>query len=137
MNKKNSNKIICPYCGSNAVLRQGNYVFGANAVISHIWVCTNYPNCDAYVSAHTHNKMPLGNLANKELRNKRRETHIHLDKIWRKGIMTRKETYNWMMFVLGLKKENSHVAMLTLCQCNELITKSKKVLKNQNSRRDS
>jgi len=130
--KNNRTKLMCPYCGSEAVLRQGNFVFGANAVISHLWVCSNYPKCDSYVSAHAHNKKPQGNLANKILREKRRETHIYLDRIWRKGIMTRKETYNWMRFVLGITQEESHIAMLTLEQCNELIEKSKKTLKTSN-----
>lgn len=48
------------------------------------------PACDAYVSAHRNSHLPMGTLADKSLRQKRRQAHIALNWLWEQGLMTRK-----------------------------------------------
>lgn len=61
-------EVICPYCRAKAELRDSEFVYG-DRNYGKIYVCSNYPICDAYVGVHkgTQDK-PKGTLANAELR---------------------------------------------------------------------
>ena len=73
--KTRKKPIKCPYCGHTAVLRDASYVYGENAVEEHLYVCSRYPECNAYVGVHKGTFIPKGTLANGDLRHKRIETH--------------------------------------------------------------
>ena len=90
---KKKNTIRCPYCGANAKLRPANVVYGEMTLDNHayVYVCDRYPACDAYVSAHAESKLPLGTLANGDLRNKRIRAHRAFDQLWKSGRMTKKK----------------------------------------------
>ena len=85
--------IKCPYCGSQALLRPASVVHERTAPGGGVSVCPRYPACDAYVSAHRDSHLPMGTLANRPLRQKRRQAHIALNRLWEQGFMTRKEAY--------------------------------------------
>ena len=60
----------CQYCKNDAVWVENKEIYGKNYGKSYMcWLCKN---CDAYVGCHNNTKEPLGNLANKELREKRK-----------------------------------------------------------------
>jgi len=122
--KKKQDKVICPYCGRTAALREGSFLFGKRATIPYLYVCSGYPECDSYVAAHEHNLMPQGTLANKELREKRIAAHSHFDRIHRLGIMTRKQSYQWLKFALNLPSEQAHIGFLSAQSCDQVIQKS-------------
>ena len=42
-------RIKCPYCGRSAILRKASYVYKEKALDEYLYVCTGYPECDAYV----------------------------------------------------------------------------------------
>ena len=69
--------IKCPYCRSQAFLRPASVVYGQghSEPNTELYVCARYPICDAYVAAHRHNHLPMGTLANRELRRKRIAAH--------------------------------------------------------------
>ncbi len=85
--------IKCPYCRSQALLRPASVVHERAAPGEEVYVCARYPTCDAYVSAHRDSHLPMGTLADKSLRQKRRQAHIALNQLWERGLMTRKEAY--------------------------------------------
>ena len=39
--KKNRNKVTCPYCGAHAVLRDASLVYGEDALVDKLYVCSN------------------------------------------------------------------------------------------------
>lgn len=80
--KTRKKPIKCPYCGHTAVLRDASYVYGENAVEEHLYVCSRYPECNAYVGVHKGTFIPKGILANGDLRHKRIETHKVFSKLW-------------------------------------------------------
>ena len=51
MSKRKRNP-ICPYCGSPAVLRPDSFVHKDAGRGRYLYVCSHYPECDAYVSAN-------------------------------------------------------------------------------------
>lgn len=72
--------VRCPYCGAKATLRPASAVYGnAAKTDGYLYVCDRYPKCDAYVAAHRKSKLPMGTLANGDLRNKRIQAHKAFD----------------------------------------------------------
>jgi len=127
---KNYIKVICPYCGANAVLRQDKYVHGERAKGEWLYVCANYPECDAYVSTHKETKLPRGSLAKGDLRNKRIRAHKMFDRIWKENIMSKKEAYRWMEYFMGLPKNEGHIGFFSDYRCDLLMKKAGELLIN-------
>ena len=109
MSRKKKNRqetIYCPYCRRKAVLRPTAYVYGNDNLNPEgfLYVCSGYPQCDAYVGAHKESLRPKGTLANGALRHKRILAHRALDAIWKEGYMTRHSAYIWLQNRLNLRK---------------------------------
>ena len=120
---KKKNTVRCPYCGAEAKLRPATVVYG-DATLNkngYVYVCDRYPSCDAYVAAHAESKLPMGTLANGELRNKRIRAHHAFDQLWKSGRMTKKEAYRWLQMQFGLPGENAHIGMFGEYMCDRLI----------------
>lgn len=94
--------IKCPYCGSRAFLRPASVVYGAKAInpAAPYYVCARYPACDAYVAAHKDTRLPMGTLADKNLRCKRIEAHKAFNRLWESGLMSKKQAYRWLQAIL-------------------------------------
>lgn len=132
--KKSKRKITCPYCGSPAILREGNYVYGEDSIAEKLYVCQRYPDCDAYVGVFKDNRTPKGTLANSELRNKRIRAHRAFDEIWKSGIMSRGQAYQWMQHKFGLSKDQAHIGYFSDYLCLQLIEACNEVLENTKER---
>ena len=65
--------IKCPYCGSQALLRPASVVHKHTVPGEEVYVCARFPACNAYVSAHRDSHLPMGTLADRPLRQKRRQ----------------------------------------------------------------
>jgi zinc-finger-containing domain len=72
-------ELRCPYCQSETeyvpatkVYRRGGFGF--------LYLCATFPVCDSYVSAGDDGK-PMGTLANRDLREKRKRLFTLIDKI--------------------------------------------------------
>ena len=113
--------IKCPYCGAQASLRPASVVRAYAAPSEEVYVCARYPVCDAYVSAHRKSRLPMGTLADRELRKKRRQAHIALNQLWERGLMTRKEAYRWLQVQLGLPEAEAHIARFSEFRCQQVI----------------
>ena len=113
--------IKCPYCGSQALLRPASAVRGNAALGEMVYVCARYPACDAYVSAHRESRLPMGTLADRLLRQRRRQAHIALNQLWEQGLMTRKEAYRWLQVQLGLPEAEAHIARFSEFRCQQVI----------------
>lgn len=114
--------VRCPYCRAKATLHPASFVYGSAVQGNHyLYVCDRYPKCDAYVSAHQKSKLPMGTLANGNLRNKRIQAHKAFDQIWKSGLMTKPQAYVWMQAKMGLSKEQAHIAKFGEYLCDQLI----------------
>lgn len=115
--------VECPYCGSEAVIRYADEIYGDAGRSERLWVCSNWPDCDAYVGCHTRTRHPLGRLANPELRRWKRKAHEHFDQLWvnddgEDGEMTRSE-YSWLK--MGLTEDEAHIGEFDVEQCKDLV----------------
>lgn len=82
--------------------------------------CDNYPECTATHGAHPDGK-PLGIPANKETKQARIAAHAEFDRLWKGGLMTRKEAYKWMQAVMGLSAKTAHIGQFSKDRCELLV----------------
>lgn len=105
----------CPYCREPAYL---THTYDSIRKSRRIWACRK---CDARVNTHPNSVVPMGTLANAELRRRREQAHDAFDPLWRSGRMTRGEAYQVMQVLMGKSEHDAHIAMLTLEECERLI----------------
>ena len=113
----------CPYCGAQAVLRPANAVYGnaAKSEGGYLYVCKRWPQCDAYVSAHTKSRLPMGTLANGDLRHKRILAHRALDEFRARCHMEKWEAYVWLQAKLCLNPQQTHIGSFSEYMCDRVI----------------
>lgn len=117
-----------------AILHDASYVYKENAFDKYLYVCSGYPECDAYVGVHAGSLRPKGSLANGDLRHKRIETHRLFDAIWKNGIFSRKEAYRWMQDTFSLNSSQAHIGQFSDYRCDCLMNECRKVLQNNHVR---
>lgn len=52
----------CPYCGSPVTYRSADGIYKDNSRKTMLYVCSHYPECDAYVRVHTGTNIPVGTI---------------------------------------------------------------------------
>ncbi len=129
MSKKNK-KVICYYCAGNGKLESSLKVYEKD--YGMLWICENYPSCDAYVGCHEGTTSPKGWMANEELRAWRKETHRLFDALWREKIrvlhrkngfnpkhkkQARTAAYHWLANQLEIETKYCHVGMFDVEMC--------------------
>ena len=123
-------QVRCPYCGAIADLRPASEIYHDESRTDMLYVCRNYPRCKAYVGTYAGTDVPLGPLANGELRHLRIRAHRIFDQIWKQGIMTRDNAYRWLADSFGLRKQDAHIGHMGEYGCRQLIEKCENVLSN-------
>lgn len=118
----------CPYCKSPVQLRSADGIYRDNPHHEKLFVCAQYPKCDAYVRAHPGTNIPLGSLANKELRFLRRKAHEQFNKLFQLGLMSKNDAYSWLAAILNVPKSQAHIGYLGDYYCQAVIEESKKLL---------
>ena len=122
MNHLKRVNIHCPNCGAKATLHPASFVYGNDCgTYKYLYVCDRYPACNSYVAAHRTTRLPLGSLADGDLRHKRIQAHRAFDRLWRSGLMTKKEAYQWVQTEFGLHEEQAHIAQFGAYMCDRLI----------------
>lgn len=116
----NVNKIYCSYCGKEAKLVNGNEIYHNREDLfdRFFYFCQD---CNAYVGCHKITKNPLGTLANKELRDKRKFLHKTFDRIWQEGKISRTEAYNKLAKFLKISKSKCHIGKFGIRQCDYVL----------------
>jgi len=110
-------KVICQYCQQEAVFMTTEQFYGRDYG-TNMWVCRP---CNAYVGTHKRTDVPLGTLANKELREWRKKAHAVVDPLWRGRRKSRTQVYSWIQHVMKMTKEEAHIGMMDVEDCKRLI----------------
>ncbi len=114
--------LACPFCGNKAEWCSNRLLYGKEYGRSHmIWWCRP---CDARVGCRNNTMMPLGTMADANLRGWRMRTHRAIDQLWIGGRMTRKEMYAKLSEALG---HEVHVAWSDVEECERIIDAAKKL----------
>ena len=109
--------VTCPYCGHEASLVGGDIIYPHRPDLAEkaFYLCRP---CDAYVGCHPGTRIPLGFLADAQLRRAKHATHAVFDPLWRSGRMSRKAAYGWLARRLGIPTEACHIGWFDLEQCS-------------------
>lgn len=107
---------ICPYCSRSTVFTDSAVVYGRS--YGMIYWCKP---CGAYVGVHKGTSNALGRLANKELREFKKQAHAAFDPIWQEKFMTRMVAYNWLSRRLNIPSEFTHIGMFSEDTCKKVI----------------
>lgn len=125
----NYSTLRCPYCGGTVVFRSADGIYRDNSNETMLYVCSHYPECDAYVRVHAGTKIPMGTMADHNLRTLRIATHKQFDKLHTSGIMTRQEAYMWLANIISAPLSQAHIGYLGEYYCNLVLQASNRLLK--------
>lgn len=128
--KTKNQQIRCPYCGAAARYQSADGIYHDNSRNVMLYVCPNYPECDSYVRVHKGTKIPVGTMANKELRKLRKEAHDQFNKLYMYGYMTKDEAYRWLADIINTTElSNAHIGNMSEYYCKVVIDKSIEFIK--------
>ena len=136
MKKKRAQNLAprCPYCGSHSVLRSADGIYRNNDKNTMLYVCSKYPACDSYVRVHPGTKIPMGTMADRQLRALRNEAHRNFDQLYKQGLMSKEDAYLWLASILAAPLGQAHIGYLGEYYCRQVIEASKQQLENAKRR---
>ena len=121
-------QIRCPYCGSPAIYRSADGIYKNNQNHTMLYVCKNYPQCDAYVRVHEGTKIPVGSLADHRLRKLRKEAHEHFNLLFETGCMSKHDAYRWLADLMDRPMAEAHIGHMGEYYCKMVIQKSRELM---------
>ena len=130
----NADGMRCPYCGGTVQYRSADGIYQDNQKGTMLYVCSHYPECDAYVRVHAGTKIPVGSMANHELRALRRSAHEYFDQLFKSGYMTKEDAYLWLAELISAPLSQAHIGYLGEYYCRLVIEECKKLLARQQKR---
>lgn len=133
----NYRQMRCPYCGSSVVYRSADGIYHDNSKDTMLYVCSHYPECDSYVRVHQGTNIPVGSMANHELRTLRRTAHYYFDQLYRSGYMTKQDAYQWLADLISAPISQAHIGYLGDYYCKQVIEQSRRLLKNKVAQREN
>ncbi|TKK33236.1 zinc-finger-containing protein [Pantoea agglomerans] len=114
--------IKCNYCGNDAALVSGKEIYPHRPDLYGLqfWSCSP---CNAWVGCHKRsNAVPLGRLANAELRKAKSAAHAAFDPIWKSGLKSRRGAYEWLSKRLSIPFKDCHIGMFDVDTCERVVT---------------
>jgi len=125
----------CPYCGAPVRYRSADGIYRDNPDGAMLYVCERYPKCDAYVRTHTGTKIPVGSMADGQLRALRKDAHDAFNQLYLSGMMTRDDAYRWLASMLQAPASQAHIGNLGEYYCRKVIAESKLLMENRKGAR--
>lgn len=119
------------------MLRSADGIYHDNSSNTMLYVCGNYPQCDAYVRTHPGTTIPVGTLANHELRTLRNRAHHYFDQLYSSGRMSKQDAYLWLADLLQVPLSKAHIGFLGEYYCTQVIEESQKLLDRQRPLKNS
>ena len=116
---------LCPYCKKETEYKDSSIIYGKS--YGMVYICST---CDAYVGVHKGTDKALGRLADKKLRELKKETHKYFDLIWKdkSNSTSRKEAYEHLSKYLKIPLAYTHIGMFKPETCVDVIDWSKMIL---------
>lgn len=109
----------CPYCGSACTVKHHEQVYGMPyGDWPWMYGCTQ---CDATVGMHPFTNIPLGSLANAELRRRRRVAKEAWQRASPYNGRNRTPAYEWLATRLGISSSDCHFGHFDLDTCDRII----------------
>lgn len=120
----------CHYCSGGVRLASHKEVYGGREYGDwpYIYLCNS---CAAYVGLHPNTDLPLGTLANAELRNARKLNKRHFITLSKANDWSRSKAYKWLAGKLGIDISECHWSWFNITQCYEAGTACKDKLEGK------
>lgn len=114
----------CPYCNSKVEYKDSSIIYSKS--YGMIYICSNYPSCDAYVGVHKGTSIALGRLANDSLRKLKKEAHLYFDTMWKHKLTkgdhrARIKAYKWLSEEMNIERNKTHIGYFDEEQCRKVI----------------
>ncbi len=101
---------ICPFCGGPVRLMHHKEVYGrAYGGWPYAYACEDLVTCRSWVGLHPDTNIPLGTLANADLRQMRVYAKESFNLLWKGNKMTRNEAYAWLARQMKLDPLVCHI----------------------------
>lgn len=119
--------VACDYCGKPTVPMTGQQLYPhlPRLAMKGFYVCQP---CDARVGTHPGTWQPLGRLANARLRRAKQLAHAAFDPLWEVNVgpgtskrRAREAGYVWLAEQLGLNRDDCHIGMFDIAQCEAVV----------------
>lgn len=120
---------VCPYCRGGVELLHNSEVYGRTiGDWPFVYACIG--NCEAYVGVHADTDIPLGTLADKQLRTERQKSKqsFHAAMVYKR--FSRAEAYRWLASELKLPLGQTHYGWFTLEQTKRAYSITERALAN-------
>lgn len=105
----------CRYCGGEVKLIQNSEIYGAQyGKWPYMYICWA---CDAYVGLHPGTDIPLGTLANRQLRNARNAAKSAFHAVIAGFGIERDEAYENLAGKMKIPREQCHFGWFEVDQC--------------------
>jgi hypothetical protein len=128
--------VFCRYCFKPASLVTGAKIYagGENSPWAHkkFWFCPCRPG-GSWVGCHSNSRrdIPMGHLADAELRAIRQIAHLYFDTLWKRKKEqggpnnARKLAYSWIAGMLGIEVSRCHMGEFDIERCEKVIGHAK------------
>lgn len=117
--------IKCDYCEGPARYVSGKLLYPESERL-HASKFYHCDSCKAYVGVHKGTNIPLGRLANEDLRNWKTKAHTALDVLNQDGSMSRGGIYAKLAKELNIPVSEYHIANFDIKACKKFIKLCKK-----------
>ena len=115
---------ICRYCGGK-IIKSTTRALYPKGVSRSTYASTATPMY-CYPDGS-----PMGKVPTTVLRLKRQETHRIFDRFWREQGWTRSAAYRWLAQNLHLKEHETHIGMMEMDECEQVIRLCRKYGKHK------
>ena len=95
----------CPYCGHDVVLTTNDEIYGKTYGDGKVYLCRN---CRASVGCHPGTTIPLGRMANNELKRLKKLAHTYFDQTWKTKKCNRNKCYQILANKIGIPVKECH-----------------------------
>jgi len=118
-------ELICPYCGNESELVTGRTIYPHRRDLYDRLFYHCAP-CEAHVGCHRASKkygvetVPLGRLANAELRALKIKAHEAFDPLWMNSRQYRGIAYRWLADKMRIPLDDCHIGLFNEDQCKQV-----------------
>lgn len=106
----------CPYCNSEVKLMPNSVIYSGTSYGDwpYAYLCRS---CKAYVGVHPYTDIPLGTLADRDLREARKNSKAYFMELSRRRAISRTKMYAWLAEEMDLDADECHFGWFNTAQC--------------------
>lgn len=110
---------LCPHCGDNVHIEPNSNIYGKSyGEWPWAYVCED-DECDSYVGMHPYTDIPLGTLANKQIREARKQAKSRFHFYMNENGLSRTQAYQKLAECMHIDVNECHFGWFDVSQCQQ------------------